>query len=128
MPQENVLVSEPRWPAVLALLSIGGLHYALLPELSLGPDWLLLVLVAALAIPATISHHRGHWHLSHALGHVANSIVTLSVGISLALLISRLPMHKDTPGQLFRAAAMLWDMQYVGFRLLVLETGCRRTT
>jgi hypothetical protein len=74
----------------------------------MGPDWLVLMLVAALAVPATISHHRGNWRLSHVLGYVANSVVTLSVGISLALLISRLPTHTDTPNQLLRSAAVLW--------------------
>ena len=52
-----------RWPAVLALLSVGGLHYALPPELRVGPDWLVLMIVAALAIPATISHHRGYFKI-----------------------------------------------------------------
>jgi hypothetical protein len=108
MPQESVLVSEPRWPAALALLSVGGLYYALPPELRVGPDWLVLVLVAALVIPATISHHRGNWRLSHFFGYAANSVVTLSVGISLGLLISRLPAHKDKPGQLLRSAVALW--------------------
>src|SRR5215472_3958798 len=108
MPEETILTAEPRWPAAVAMLSIGCLHYALPPELSVGPDWLLLILVAALAIPATISHHQGKWRLSLVLGYVANSVVTLSVGTSLALLISRLPAHKDTPSQLLLAAAMLW--------------------
>ena len=71
MADESVLTSEPRWPAVLALLSIGGLHWALPSELTVGPDWLVFVLVAALAIPATISHHRGNWRLSHFLGYAA---------------------------------------------------------
>jgi hypothetical protein len=108
MPQESVLVSEPRWPAALALLSVGGLYYALPPELRVGPDWLVLMLVAALVIPATISHHRGNWRLSHFLGYAANSVVTLSVAISLGLLIARLPTHKDKPGQLLRSAVALW--------------------
>ncbi len=108
MPEETVLTSEPRWPAALALLSIGFLHYALPPELSVGPDWLVLVLVTTLIIPAIVSHHRGNWRLSRILGYVVNSVVTLSVAISLALLISRLPSHQDTPSQLLRSAAMLW--------------------
>ena len=37
-----------------------------------------------------------------------NSVVTLALGISLALLVSRLPAHKDTPNQLLRSAATLW--------------------
>jgi len=51
-------------------------------ELSPGPDWLLLILVAALTIPATISRRLGNWRLSQTLGYVANSVVTLAVGIS----------------------------------------------
>jgi hypothetical protein len=108
MSDESAVTSEPRWPAGLALLSIGGLHFAIPPELRVGPEWLVLVLVAALVIPATISHHVGNWRLSHFLGHVASAIVTLSVVISLGLLISRLPVHKDAPGQLLRSAGALW--------------------
>jgi len=108
MPEETVLTTEPRWPGGLALLSIGCLHYALPPELRLGPGWLVLMLVTALTIPAMIFHHRRNWRLSHLLGYVLNSVVTLLVGISLAMLILRLPTHKDTPNQLLRSAAILW--------------------
>jgi hypothetical protein len=108
MPDEIVQASEPRWPGVVALLSVGGLYYALPPELRVGPEWLVLVLVLALAIPATVSHHRGNWRLSHSLGYAASAVVTLSVTISLTLLISRLPGHKDAPQQLLRSALALW--------------------
>src|SRR5438105_3114554 len=104
MPEESVPNCEPRWPAILAMLSVGGLYFALPPELSLGPDWLVLALVGALVIPATISHRRGDWRVSHILGYAANSVVTLSVAISLGLLIARLPAHKDRPGQMLRSA------------------------
>jgi hypothetical protein len=67
-----------------------------------------MMLVTALTIPAMIFHHRRNWRLSHVLGYVVNSVVTLLVGISLALLIWRLPTHKDTPNQLLRSAATLW--------------------
>ena len=108
MPEARPLTSEPLWPAALALLSVGGLHYALPPELRVGPEWLVLALVAALAIPAMIAHRRSNWRLSHTLGYAANSVVTLSVAISLGSLISRLPAHKETPGQLLRSAGALW--------------------
>jgi hypothetical protein len=100
--------AEPRWPAALAMLSIGGLYYALPPQLSVGPDWMVLVLVAVLTIPAVISHRYGNWRLSQLLGYAASGVVTISVVISLALLISRLPAQKQNPAQLLRAAAALW--------------------
>ena len=108
MSEESARQVEPRWPAVLALLSIGALYYALPSALTFGPDWLVLVLVAALAIPATISHRQGNWRLSQLLGYAAISVVTLSVAISLVLLITRLPGHKETPAQLLRSAGALW--------------------
>jgi hypothetical protein len=107
MPETSLSISEPRWPAALALLSVGGLHYALPSELRMGPEWLVLVLVAALAVPAMIAHRR-NWRVSHILGYAANSVVTLSVAISLGLLISRLPAHTERPGQLLRSAGVLW--------------------
>src|ERR1700738_4497592 len=107
MSEEGVRHIEPRWPAVLALLSIGALYYALPSELTVGPDWLVLVLVAALAVPATIFPHQGNWRLSHLLGYAASSVVTLSLVISLVLLIARLPGHKETPAQLLRSAGAL---------------------
>ena len=108
MRPDDVRANEPRWPGAVALLAIGGLYYALPPELRIGPEWLVLALVAALVIPATISHYRGQTGLTHFLGYTANAVVTLSVVVSLALLVRRLPGHKDAPGQLLRSAASLW--------------------
>ncbi|HEY1343043.1 MAG TPA: hypothetical protein VGF59_36320 [Bryobacteraceae bacterium] len=90
------------------MLSIGCLHYALPPELSVGPDWLVLAIVALLSIPAAIFHRRGNWRLSRILGYVVNGVVTASVSVSLGLLIGRLPAHRDAPNQLLRSAGLLW--------------------
>src|SRR5260370_41812837 len=123
MSEEGVRHIEPRWPAALALLSIGALYYALPSALTVGPDWLVLVLVAALAIPAMISHRQGDWRMSQLLGYVASSVATLSVAISLVLLFWRLPGHTETPAPLLRSAGALWVCKPVGFRELVLAPG-----
>ncbi|HXA52919.1 MAG TPA: hypothetical protein VNV86_21530 [Candidatus Acidoferrum sp.] len=115
MSQESVLTSEPRWPAAVALLAVGVLHYALPRELRVGPDWLVFGLVAGLVIPAIIVHRRENWRLAHILGFSANAAVTLAVAMSLALLISRLPAHKDAPGQLLRSAGILWTANILVF-------------
>jgi hypothetical protein len=49
---------EPRWPAVVAILAVGGLYTALPPALTLGPRWLFPGVVLALLIPTVVSHHR----------------------------------------------------------------------
>jgi hypothetical protein len=99
---------EPRWPAFVALISIGALYYALPSELSVGPDWLVLVLVALLVTPAMISYRTGYWRVGAVFGHSANAVVTVALIASLVLLVYRLPTHKETPLQLLHAAAALW--------------------
>ena len=100
--------TEPRWPAMLALLAIGGLRFALPEALSWGPDWLLLGILAILAIPTVLTHRRGLNTLNRILGIVTSAIVTLDMIFSLGLLIAALPKHKEAPVALLQSAAALW--------------------
>ncbi|HJV66806.1 MAG TPA: hypothetical protein VJ550_13790 [Geomonas sp.] len=100
---------EPRWPALLALLALGGLHAAFPPSLVLGsPKWLLLALIVLLLVPTVISHRKGRQRLNQTLGYLLNGLVTLSMIVSLGLLIRILPGHVETPQQLLQSASSLW--------------------
>jgi hypothetical protein len=99
---------EPRWPAVLAILAVGGLNAALPEPLSFGPYWLLLAVVTVLLIPTVISYRAGHHRLNLILGHVVAVTVTASMIWSLTTMISRLPAHSDPPKTLLLSAAALW--------------------
>src|SRR5437667_3248031 len=106
---QGLLDSEPRWPALLALLAVGGLYSALPSSLLVGgPRWLLVVLVVALLVPTIISQRSGNHSLNQTLGYVLNGVVTVAMIWSLALLITALTAHEVTPKQLLRSAAMLW--------------------
>lgn len=50
---------EPRSPALLALLTVGGLRLAQPEPLSAGPRWLVLAIVELLLIPTVRSRRRG---------------------------------------------------------------------
>ncbi len=108
MPQKMVQRAEPRWPALIALLAIGALYYALPSALTVGPDWLVLALLIVLVTPAIISNRQGYRRMGQFFGYAASSVVTISLIASLATLVSRLPSHKDSPAQLLREAAALW--------------------
>jgi len=99
---------EPRWPAVLALLGAGGLHFMIPGPLRFGQEWLLLAVITALLIPTVVAHRVGKMLLNRVLGHTATGAVTASMVWSLALLIHRLPQHLDPPQALLRAATALW--------------------
>lgn len=105
---EPGLKHEPRWPAVLALLAVGSLRLALPDSLSLGPKWLLLVVVVALLIP-TILARRGSRHgLNQALGYFVLGLVTADMLWSLSLLVAALPAHKESSLDLLRSACAIW--------------------
>lgn len=99
---------EPRWPAVLAILALGGLHSILPEPLRFGPDWLLGVVVSVMLVPIIISYRTGRVGMNRVLSHVVLGVCTASMVWSLGLLIVRLPAHKDTPQSLLLAAATLW--------------------
>lgn len=99
---------EPRWPALVSVLGVGGLNLALPPSLVAGPRWLLLVVVIALLLPITLSHRMGAHRLNHKLGQFVAGIMTTSLVLSLALLLHALPSHKEAPLDMLRSATALW--------------------
>ena len=60
---------EPRWPAMLALFAVCGLRLAMPESLSVGPDWLLIVIVCVLLIPTAWARRRGFDILTKILGY-----------------------------------------------------------
>jgi hypothetical protein len=99
---------EPRWPAIVALLSVGLLQLALPEPLSLGPGWLLIAVVAVLLIPTAWALSRGFDRLNKIMGHVLASIVTADMIWSLYRLVTALLSHQIAPPDLLRASAALW--------------------
>lgn len=99
---------EPRWPAMLALLAVGGLRLSLPETLSVGPAWLLILVVAVLLIPTAWARRRGMDTANRVLGYLLTSIVTLDMIWSLGLLLAALPAHRQAPQELLRSASALW--------------------
>jgi hypothetical protein len=100
--------TEPRWPAVLGVLAVGGLRLALPNALSFGPPWLLLVIVVILEIPIFWARWRGLDKVNMVLGYLLAAIVTLDTVWSLVLLILALPSKQESPQDLLRSAGALW--------------------
>src|SRR5712691_8862362 len=109
--------AEPRLPAVIALLAVGGIYTALPPFLTLGPRWLLLAVVGILLIPTLISHRTGHHELNRVLGYVISAAITLALVLSLILLIRALPTQAEAAPELLRSAGALWLTNILVFAL-----------
>ena len=109
--------AEPRWPAVIAILAVGGLYAALPDELTLGPNWVFPSLVLALLIPTIVSHRTGRHRLNTFLGFAVDAVLTAGLVISVILLVNALPARKETPQQLLLSAASLWVTNILVFAL-----------
>ena len=99
---------EPRWHATVAIFAVGGLRLALPRELAIGPDWLFLVVVGALALFNVIAALYDRHKLATFLGYLVVAIVTADMTWSLCLLVAALPANRETPLALLRSAAALW--------------------
>lgn len=108
---------EPRWQALLALLAVVGTSFALPRWLSVGPRWLLPLLILVLLVPTVFAHRTGRHPLNHILGVLISAILTFSLIGSIVLLVTALPAHKESPLRLLFSGAELWLSNVVVFAL-----------
>jgi hypothetical protein len=99
------------------LLAIGGIHLALPRWFIVGPIWLLPGVIVVLLVPTIMSHRTGRQSLNHALGILINAIITIALIGSVALLVTTLPSHKETPLRLLGSGAALWLTNILVFAL-----------
>jgi len=97
------------------MAAVVGLRFALPPALSLGPDWVMAPVVAALMIPSIVTHETGRHRANQILGYILLTAVTADMIASLALLIARLPTHRESPRDLLIAAVGLWSSNVLVF-------------
>jgi hypothetical protein len=116
-PEAQALETEPRWPAVIALLAVSGLYAALPASLAVVPPWSVLVIVGALLVPSLMAHYRGKHDLNQRLGYVVNGVVTAAMVGSLTLLVRALPTRAESPVRLLCSAAALWITNILVFAL-----------
>jgi len=109
-------LKEPLWPPFIAMLAIGGL-YSTLPSSLVGgaPRWLVASIIAVLLVLIVIFHYRGDHYVHQVLGYILNSVVTVALIGSLALLLTEVAEHGITPQRLLFSAASLWISNFLIF-------------
>ena len=108
---------EPRWPAFIAVLAVGGIYMGLPDALTLGPRWLFPSLILALLFPTVVSHHTGRHRLNTIFVFLVDALLTIGLTASVILLIGALPTHREPPLALLLSAASLWATNILVFAL-----------
>lgn len=99
---------QTRWPALAAACAISLLHYSMPEQLTLGPGWLVAVITVVFMLPAALLHRAGQERLNNWFAHAGLVLITGALVSSLALLVIRMPQHKDAPVDMLKAAAAIW--------------------
>jgi uncharacterized membrane protein len=114
---QPAIIPEPRWPALVAVLALGGLFMSLHSDLVFGPQWLLPATTGVLLIPTVLTHRAGRHDLNRRLGVAVTSVVTFGMVFAVFRLISGLPSHRQAPVDLLLSAASLWCTNILVFAL-----------
>ena len=99
---------EPRWPALVAVLAICGLYFALPDNLTPVSSWIVLAVVLVLTSATMFARRAGRHGLNQILGYILTATLTAATVSSLGLLVAALPAHKETPTRLLLSAVALW--------------------
>ena len=118
---EEVVV--PSVAAIAGMLLTGLLYLALPPDVTVGPNWLLLVVEGVFLVPLAIDALTA-WNLPHRARRL---LVLLPLGVSTLALVSgvvlfvlTLPAERHA-ANLLRAAALLWCFNILVFALWYWE-------
>jgi hypothetical protein len=125
-PQEEIERSEARWPPGVAVFAAALLYLSLPPHLTLGPPWLMPLLIVLLDIPLLVS---GPIRLGESLqlrriaAIVMFAIVNAANIASLVLLVHALVTGspKESGLGLLYAAAAIWSTNILVFALWFWE-------
>jgi hypothetical protein len=108
---------EPRWPALIAVIAVGGLSLALAPGLSIGPPWFFPAITGVLLVPTVIFHRVGKHHVDRFLGFTVTTVVTIELIASVIRLVSALPSRRESPTSLLLSATSIWTANILVFAL-----------
>jgi hypothetical protein len=109
--------SEPRWPALIAVLATAGLYWALPSGLTIGPRWLFPTAIGVLLAATVLAHRAGHHDLDRIFGFAVTSLITTEMIASVILLIGALPSHRQSPTALLLSATSIWITNVLVFAL-----------
>lgn len=109
--------------AALVVVSIGVLFLALPAYLTIGPNWLLLVVEAILFLPLLFFGYTKHLLSRRGVRILTLTmlgVATAALASGIALLINSLPGNQNAP-LLLRSAALLWCSNVLVFALWYWE-------
>ncbi|WP_054971091.1 hypothetical protein [Alicyclobacillus ferrooxydans] len=110
-----------RWSFLIAVLVIGGLFSILSENVTVGPSWILLVIMLLLCVPLLLTIYLGQHVWTRILSLTMTGVLTLGLLSSVIFLVYSLFHHSASALVLFRDAFVLWSSNVVLFGIWYWE-------
>jgi hypothetical protein len=121
---ESIEQPEPRWHALIAILAVAALYFALPDHLTIRPRWLFPAVVVALLVPTVITHTIKSDPTNRILGFMLSGVLTLGMIYSVVELVLTLSSDTSRPASekikaidLLFYAGLLWFTNVIVFAL-----------
>jgi hypothetical protein len=111
----------PRWPAAVAILSIGASYLALSEYVTFGPRVSLPVLMTVLVVLLLSVHARGRYRLARRIAFVLLGVLTTSVVLRVLFLVTTLSGRGASASSVLVDAALIWASTVVTFAVWYWE-------
>ena len=106
---------EPRWPAIIAAFSAVALHFALPPELRIGPRGALAIIVGVLVLAAQVTRWRGMHRANELLGYGVLALLTAGLVFGVGALLNALLQGTEKAPALLKSGTVLWTTNVIVF-------------
>lgn len=124
MPPEHRNKRVHLWPAFIVFIIIGAMFAFLDERLTIGPSWLMIVIVAVFLVPFVVLWYRRQHQITRIIGRILTVFVTFIEATSILLLVISLPIHNFEGTTLLVDAAILWFSNILIFSLWYWEIDC----
>lgn len=110
-----------RWPAAVAILSVGASYIALSGYVTFGPRVWLPGFMAVLLVPLLIAHARGNYRLARGIGFLLLFVTTGSVIIRVFFLVITLSERGASALSVLVDSVLIWVSTVVTFAVWYWE-------
>lgn len=110
-----------RWPFVIAVFALGGLFGVLPENLTVGPRWIVLLVVGLLSIPLLLTVFLDRHRWTRLISLAITGVLTLALLTSVIFLVVALFHHSGGASSLFQDAGVLWVSNVVTFAIWYWE-------
>lgn len=114
---ERDTLREPRWPALIALVVVPLLYFALPKHLRVVAEWIPLGITLLLVAPLLLTHMRGDHRTAAGIGFLISGLHTLFLVGAVVLMVANITAKNQTALDFLQAAGVLFPTNILVFAL-----------